>query len=1141
MPSAGNNYVIGSGFVVNTPPVGNATTLNYTFGGDSLTVQSGGTLQLRSSNASTTSHGNYTISGLTLQSGSSLTLSTGVGSIIYTLQTGLNLASSGSVTLVNNNNAAGYVVGLVLAPNSVLSGGANINLIFQANGQNGVLEKYMTVSSANNPYTGNWNVTAANSNANREAGLVANAVNALGTGSVSLTGSTLVNQVADGLDSISGVNVGANSFVEVNATWNNPAATLALNAASSKVTISGANTAMNIGNLTGVTGSSITGNASGESFSVNTTTDSLYAGTIAGSIAFTQSGPATLTLTGNNTYTGGTTVTGGLINFSSLSNFGTGSITLNGGGLQWATGNTADVSAQLNPLGANGATFDTNGNDVTLAGALSGAGGVLIKQGAGTLTLTGANTYDGGTQINAGTVQIGAGGTSGSIEGNVADNGMLAFNLSNAATFNGSISGTGGVSQLGSGTTILTADNTYTGETTISAGTLQLGNGGNSGSVAGNVVDNGTLSINRSDTVTLPGVISGTGNLAQIGTGSTTLTSDNTYTGGTSIKAGTLQLGNGNTAGSVLGDIADNAILAFNRSDTVVYSNIISGSGGLNQMGPGTLQLDGAQTYTGPTNVLSGVLAVDGSIQSDTTTVASGATLSGFGDLHGNVINQGTVWPGNAIVGDTNYGTLTIHGSYVGQGGLLELNTYLGGDGSPSDVLAIDGGAVTGNTGVIVHNTAKGSGETSGDGILVVSAINGATTTAGAFNLVSETRSGALDYRLFRGSVDGTSPDSWYLRNEFTVPPEPPEPPVPPEPPQPPDPILPPDPPPEPLPPGVYPIIGPDVATYGVVQPVARELGIVTLGTMDQRIGDSAWLASSTGDTDHGPSAWGRLFATNIDNSYRAFAAPQANGNLYGFQTGVDVWQGQLFPESIDRFGGYVSYGEADINVRGLVTNAEATNYAMQHTGTLTLRATSAGAYWTHYGISGWYLDGVVQASTYNGAATTQDARLNTNGVGFVGSLEFGYPIALPQLGASFALEPQVQAIWQHTSFSPNNDGVGDVALGSTHGSTGRIGVRGKWQLTNSNGQLWEPYAAVNFWRDWGGRSTTVFGDSSSSASTAPLLPQANRAELAGGVTGKLLARLSVYSSLGYEHELGTSTNARREGFNADAGLRYTW
>jgi len=62
-------------------------------------------------------------------------------------------------------------------------------------------------------------------------------------------------------------------------------------------------------------------------------------------------------------------------------------VTLNGGGVQWATGTTADISPMLAPLGAAGGTFDTNGNNVTLASTISGAG-ALTKQGLGTLSLT---------------------------------------------------------------------------------------------------------------------------------------------------------------------------------------------------------------------------------------------------------------------------------------------------------------------------------------------------------------------------------------------------------------------------------------------------------------------------------------------------------------------------------------------------------------------------------------------------------------------------------------------------------------------------------------------------------------------------------------------------------------------------------
>ena len=85
---------------------------------------------------------------------------------------------------------------------------------------------------------------------------------------------------------------------------------------------------------------------------------------------------------------------------------------------------------------------------------------------------------------------------------------------------------------------ILTGANSYTGGTTIAAGTLQLGNGGTTGSIIGNVVDNGALAFDRSNAVTFPGLISGTGSVSQIGSGSTTLTAANTYSGGTLLAAG---------------------------------------------------------------------------------------------------------------------------------------------------------------------------------------------------------------------------------------------------------------------------------------------------------------------------------------------------------------------------------------------------------------------------------------------------------------------------------------------------------------------------------------------------------------------------------------------------------------------------
>ena len=217
----------------------------------------------------------------------------------------------------------------------------------------------------------------------------------------------------------------------------------------------------------------------------------------------------------------------------------------------------------------------------------------------------------------------------------------------------------------------------------------------------------------------------------------------------------------------------------------------------------------------------------------------------------------------------------------------------------------------------------------------------------------------AFDYDLFRGGLGGSSPNDWFLRSTFIVGPIPPEPPILP-------PILPPEPPPQPLPPGVYPIIGPEIATYGVVQPIARQLGMTTLGTLHDRVGDTSLYANmgapcpadgNTGDgiwrkapvkapTDclnagWGPSVWGRVLGQQIDNHYGAFADPRASGQLLGFQSGIDIWRGEWLPGHRDAAGIYVGYANANVDVSGLVTNEAATGYVLRHTGGLNLDAWS--------------------------------------------------------------------------------------------------------------------------------------------------------------------------------------------------------
>jgi autotransporter-associated beta strand protein len=131
-------------------------------------------------------------------------------------------------------------------------------------------------------------------------------------------------------------------------------------------------------------------------------------------------------------------------------------------------------------LGADELTVGGNNLSTEVSGVISGFLGSLVKAGNGTLTLSGTNTYTGGTTIRAGTLQLGNGGTSGSVVGDVVTNGTLAINRSDTFTFGNMISGTGAFVQAGPGTTILTGNNGYAGPTTVTAGTLRV-----SGSIAG--------------------------------------------------------------------------------------------------------------------------------------------------------------------------------------------------------------------------------------------------------------------------------------------------------------------------------------------------------------------------------------------------------------------------------------------------------------------------------------------------------------------------------------------------------------------------------------------------------------------------------------------------------------------------------
>jgi outer membrane autotransporter protein len=429
---------------------------------------------------------------------------------------------------------------------------------------------------------------------------------------------------------------------------------------------------------------------------------------------------------------------------------GPGILTISNGGVVNATG----IVGVGDPTGASTLTVTGAGSTLTVLSALlvgdTSCGCGLI----GTLTIAdgGVVNSPGATSIAQGsTLNLGTGGLAGGIvTPAIVNDGQIAANFTDTLTLGANISGAGTLSKAGAGTLILTGTNTYAGGTTITGGTLQLGNGGASGSITANVVDNGTFAINRSDTFAFGGVISGTGTFAQIGPGTTILTAANTYSGGTAINGGALAAAADANLGAASGGLAfDGGTLRFlsgfttNRAVTLnagggtfdtngnnaTLGGAVSGTGGLTKIGGGALTLLGSSTYTGATAVNAGMLqagAANVFAPASAFTVASGATLNlnSFNQTIGSLAGAGSVTLGSATLttGADNTNT-TFSGAISGTGGVVKQGTgtftltgvssYTGPTNINAGTLVVNG-ALASSVFVNAGGTLKGTGSIGG-------------------------------------------------------------------------------------------------------------------------------------------------------------------------------------------------------------------------------------------------------------------------------------------------------------------------------------------------------------------------------------------------------------------------------------------
>lgn len=507
-------------------------------------------------------------------------------------------------------------------------------------------------------------------------------------------------------------------------------------------------------------------------------------------------------------------------------------------------------------------------------------------------------------------------------------------------------------------------------------------------------------------------------------------------------------------------------------------------------------------------HVTGSAFTAPGSVSNVTLSNNSVWTMTGSSNVT-NLTNDPSLIQYTPPTGDptqlASYKTLTVV-NYIGIGGVLGLNTYLGTDGSPSDRLVVNGGNASGLSPLRISNTIGPGALTTGNGILVVQATNGGTTNPGAFILAGPVGAGPYEYLLFHGGIAPGNENDWFLRSEAS-----PAPPVPPNPPAPPEPPI--------------PLFRPEDALYAKTPLAARQVALYTLGTFHERRGDQMLVTDERNGIGL-TNAWGRGFGVSLDQRFSGVLSPSFSGVIAGFQTGVDLINFESASGHRDRIGPFAAFARADGDVRGFalgVINALA--------GKLPIDGNSIGATWTHFGPSGWYVDAVAMGTFYSAKPHSQrgiGADLSGNSVTL--SLEAGVPL---RLAPWLTLEPMGQLIWQRTHFDRSFDPFTSLDYVLEDSTYGRIGLRLEGDVTVGATRL-QPYLQGNLWRAFNGIDQTIFND----VIPIPTPFGGTSVEVGGGITARLTQVLGLYAYGSYTKSVEGNF---REAFAGQLGMRVNW
>jgi fibronectin-binding autotransporter adhesin len=564
-------------------------------------------------------------------------------------------------------------------------------------------------------------------------------------------------------------------------------------------------------------------------------------------------------------------------------------------------------------------------------------------------------------------------------------------------------------------------------------------------------------------TATINSALLGDTQVVKTDAGTLVLGGNNTYTGGTLIKGGTVQIAADSNLGAVTGglsfnggvlrttadvtsartaDFTDEGTLLTDPDTTLILSGSLSGTGNLKKAGDGMVVLMADSSgYNGSGIVDAGTLAVNGAL-GGTLSVSGGGHLTGTGQV-GATTNYGSISPGFS----GEIGTLTIQGDYIGNNGHLDIAAALGDDSSAASRLVVTG-AASGTTHVSVTNRGGMGGQTTA-GIKIIDvtgASDGRFVLDGdyEFNGDQAVVAGAFGYRLYQGGVSNPADGDWYLRSGLLNPTDPTEP--------------------------ATPLYQPGVPLY---ETYSQLLGTLDeLPTLRQRVGDHYTdLMPATSDDQPGGAlfTWVRIIGGHGD------FAPKSSATVSGYNADIEQIQGGFSaPVAEMETGRLVIEGTVHMGT----TQSEMTS--TYGDGAIDVTSYGFGGTVTWYGRDGIYLDGQGQ---YTGFVTDLYSRLlgyNVATAQKAYSLKAGIETGkVYRLNARWSLTPQAQFVYSTLSMDRFKDRFGaEVSPNQVDNLRGRIGLavdyRNSWRSNTGRMSSISVYGLPNLYYEFFDPKTTV-------------------------------------------------------------------